>query len=755
MALEPAGSCAVQVRLTTHGQATGIGVVAPLLFGRARSEAEGQRLAFLVRSTLPAEIVLEPITQRERLSERLTASTGESVPEIIEIRRRVEDIGLLPGVALDDARLEPALLSWDADRTGLRHAATVLAQHPTAASIVLHMEPSRPSSEVMFHIDGVVRAVATDADIAANPLRSQVGREYRQRLRDLPRASLHVRVAVISPDRIVPGLAESIGVALTVQEAFALVRAESERESVLAQELADTLQARWWGGSGDDILDELSRLATTPEAASIVRFPTPARGGTVGLPSVPLPTLPRSAQPEVDATTRGVDLGQALGGGRAALSLVELNQHLLVSGLPGFGKTLTTQSILARLWTDHRIPFLVLDPAKSDYGQLLDALEGDELLHIRLTPADLAFNPFAVPDGVPVAAHAGRVLAAFDTAFSLSSVYPVGYITLARALYAAYDAAGTDGVPPLQTLYADLDALITRSGFTAGDGSNLRASLLGRVEFLSRGPLGRALTPGAEGAIDYARLLSRPTVIEMREFSGPMERSLVFALLVAGIISYREANPIAGGLGHVTVLEEAHRVLGGEGVGASEGVRLLVEAIAELRGSGEGFVIVDQAPTLLHPGVLKLSGSVLTHRLVDPEERIVIGSAVLLDERQQQDLARLTTGQVVLHSAERTSSVVVAVDPVANLLERRSDGSSRARHRLPWKTPATSGGARETMEQAVRRLADDGVVPGMLRSRMVVTLAARHGGDTEAFLADYQALEGALAKEYERRRTTR
>jgi len=142
--------------------------------------------------------------------------------------------------------------------------------------------------------------------------------------------------------------------------------------------------------------------------------------------------------------------------------------------------------------------------------------------------------------------------------------------------------------------------------------------------------------------------------------TGP-EAGNVRALLLAGLISYREANAITGGLGHVTVLEEAHRVLR-DSTQESEGVRLFVEAIAELRGSGEGFVIVDQAPTLLHPGVLELSGWVLTHRLIDPHERAIVGAAVLLDERQQQDLARLELGQAVLFSSRRAISVVVDVD---------------------------------------------------------------------------------------------
>jgi len=143
----------------------------------------------------------------------------------------------------------------------------------------------------------------------------------------------------------------------------------------------------------------------------------------------------------------------------------------------------------------------------------------------------------------------------------------------------------------------------------------------------------------------------------------------------------------------VTVLEEARRVLRAS-TQESEGVRLFVEAIAELRGSGEGFVIVDQAPTLQHPGVLKLSGSVLTHRLIDPHERAIVGAAVLLDERQQQDLVRLETGQAVLFSSRRATSVVVDVDAGDT-----SDGVRGELLALPTQAAhaAARGGARRSL----------------------------------------------------------
>ena len=609
-------------------------------------------------------------------------------------------------------------------------------------------------------------------------MRRQVAVEYLRRLRDLPRAALEVRVLIAAEERIEPGVAESVGIALTAQQAYSVVHPRTEHELMLAAELIDRVSARWWGSDGDPITDEILRLADTGEAAAIVRLPVPVRGGSPGLPSVPVSTLPRAAQVESErAGEADVYLGHGLGGGQVALTLTELNQHLLVAGLPGFGKTTTVQTMLFRLWTEHGIPFLVLDPAKSDYGRLTDAL-GGIAKRIRLSPQSVAFNPFAVPDGCTTHAHAGRVLAAFDSALGLSAQWMAGYITLARGLFAAYERAGADGTPTLRSFYAELGDTIERSRFAGADGANLRAALLGRLEFLVRGPLGAALTAGPEGGINWADLQARPVVVEFRDFSGPTERSLMFALMLAGLISYREANPVRGRLGHVTVLEEAHRVLAGGAATESEGVRLFVEAIAELRGSGEGFVIVDQAPTLLHPGVSKLTGSQLTHRLVDYQERVTVGSALLLDSRQQLDLARLDTGQAVLFSAGRTASVVVEVDAEAELdaTDRAvpaATGSSLCEdpsQDLPWcigcRTMCRYGdrgrALAASIPRSVRRpqdlvlaLAAASGNADLLRCAAAGALADRHDGSVPDFLSDLKDIDDAVRAEHLRRKAQR
>ena len=210
----------------------------------------------------------------------------------------------------------------------------------------------------------------------------------------------------------------------------------------------------------------------------------------------------------------------------------------------------------------------------------------------------------------------------------------------------------------------------------------MKALLLGRIEYLATGPLGHALLGASSSGIDWADLLSRPTVIELKTFAGPQERALMFALLMAGLVSYRESHPTPDRLSHVTVLEEAHRFLSADS-GNSEGVRLFADAIAELRGSGEGFIVVDQAPSMLHPSVTKFTGSKIAHRLVEPEERAAIGSSMLLDARQQEDLARLPSARAIVFTSEAEGPVVVDIVAHTNTRVERvpADGTSLGRTR--------------------------------------------------------------------------
>ncbi|WJZ68347.1 ATP-binding protein [Kocuria rosea] len=691
------GEVAVQVRMFSPGAVEGRPEpVALYLVGRAESPQHCLRLLDMVHSSIPTEVELWPVECRERVEHILHV---DSTWEIAEVRRRTEELGAYTEPE-DSSDFElPGVLRWAPDAAGLRHAATRLAVHPHPAMIVLHMEPTRPSWALLEHLDDTIRSIVSGTSLTTGPLEKQMLQEHRRRIRDFRRGALHVRVLIAANELLQAGLCAAVGLGLTDSTGYDIARSPNVAERASREAILRIARNNVMNPSLSPI-DELHVTADVDEAARVVRFPLPVRGGTVGLRSTPVVALPRAAEGTASRSS-GIFLGASAGGGEVSFTHAELNQHLLIAGLPGFGKSLTAQSILARVH-EAGVPFLVFDPAKSDYRRLANIL-GNDLRVIDLSPETVAFNPFGTPERASPITHAGRVLASFDAAFSLSSTWPPGYVTLARAVYRTYDE---ETVPTLGTLRHHLNELIQASGYTGETKNNLQASLLGRIDFLMNGPLGVALSGSQEASVDWDDLTSRPTVIELRRFAGPLERSLVFALLLSGLITYREANPSPGTLGHLVVLEEAHRLLRNPNTGPqSEGVRMFVEAIAEQRGSGSGFMIVDQAPTMLDPGVMKLTGSVCTHRLVDPDERTTVGAALLLDDRQREDLARLRTGQAVVHSTTRTAGAVVdIVPPPALMLEQQREAAITAR--LPWRrVPAAKEPLSRRVEERARSVA--------------------------------------------------
>lgn len=656
------------------------GMVTACVVATATSVAACRELWDLVTAALPFDLPLESATEGK--AKDAIRWVGAAAPEtIVEIRRRLEATDPIPGdFARDNGRL--TVLPWDVNPNSLRAATELLSDQRGKCVLLLHMQRAVPSEALLEHLGDTFHDIAGDRvgtdGGEYGPMLRNMAEDARERLRMLPRGALHVRVAIASDHMLRPGVAESIGMDLTSVGGFEVAVPHTPADRLDALLLFTEGEARPWQAHPSTEIEELRFLIDPAEASRVVRFPQPPRGGLPGVRSAPMLTLPRSPQappmhPSAGASDGKVTLGRCPYGGNVDLTLRELNQHTLVVGLPGFGKTSTLHAILRNLWEQHRVPFLVLDPAKGDYGALIDGLrghDGQEPQRVVLGPDVVAFNPFVVPAGVATAAHASRILGALDAALQISSHWPMGYTTLTRGVFRAYEQCAPGEYPTLRSVYASVGDIIRTTPLDPKSRADVSGSLLGRLESMVRGPLGAALAAGTDGGIRWDDLLRRPTVIEFRGFAGPTERSLVFGLLIAGLASVREASfstGPAGQLRHVTVLEEAHRVLADRGAAESEGVRLLAEAIAELRGSGEGFIVVDQAPTGLHPVVRKVCGSLIAHRLVEHDERSTIGSALLLEARQIDDLARLPVGRAVVYGASRVSAVVVDVDrPVAS-----------------------------------------------------------------------------------------
>lgn len=102
--------------------------------------------------------------------------------------------------------------------------------------------------------------------------------------------------------------------------------------------------------------------------------------------------------------------------------LNDLTKHMLVVGTPGSGKTTFTVGMLDRLWKEHNIPFLVIEPAKTEYRALVQSIPELQIF----TPgknfiSPFMLNPFIPPANVKLETYKSTLKTAFAAAVSMST----------------------------------------------------------------------------------------------------------------------------------------------------------------------------------------------------------------------------------------------------------------------------------------------------------------------------------------------
>jgi hypothetical protein len=117
----------------------------------------------------------------------------------------------------------------------------------------------------------------------------------------------------------------------------------------------------------------------------------------------------------------------------------------------------------------------------------------------------------------------------------------------------------------------------------------------------------------------------------------------------------RAEGPGAPGLRHLTVIEEAHRLLRqpppGTGSGpAAHAVEMFAGLLAEIRAYGEGLVIAEQIPAKLIPDAIKNTAVKIVHRLPAQDDRDTVGATMNLTPAQSAYLVTLPPGEAAVHA---------------------------------------------------------------------------------------------------------
>ncbi|MFO7902068.1 MAG: helicase HerA domain-containing protein [Planctomycetota bacterium] len=375
-----------------------------------------------------------------------------------------------------------------------------------------------------------------------------------------------------------------------------------------------------------------------------------------------------------------------------SVPLDDLSRHALVVGVTGSGKTNTALQLVHQLWVTHHVPFLVIEPAKAQYRHLL-AANGFEDLQIFAPGlyerglsqvAPLRINPFEFPVGIDPQAHISHLYTVFNAAFILYA--PMPYV-LERSLYEVYEGRGWDfgvgghpesdsttGEPPplafptVSDLYDKIGDVVGRLGYDRRIRMDVTAGLQARVDSLRVGHKGQ--TFDCRRSVPMEALLAKPTILELSHLGNDEERAFLMGLLLMRLYENRMLGGDASGLRHVTLIEEAHRLLARTNADTSapdsantkgQSVEAFCNILAEIRAYGEGLIVAEQIPSKLAHDVVKNTNLKIMHRVVAADDRELMGGTMNLMSQQKMAVTALERGRAAVFAEGSESPALVAV----------------------------------------------------------------------------------------------
>ena len=194
-----------------------------------------------------------------------------------------------------------------------------------------------------------------------------------------------------------------------------------------------------------------------------------------------------------------------------------------------------------------------------------------------------------------------------------------------------------------------------RLGYEPKVTMDIEAALMTRIRSMTLGGKGPLFNTIA--SVPLEDVLRRPTVVELRSIPNSEEKAFVASLLLTNLVEYRETKGNSRQLRHLTLVEEAHRLLPnistakGDPEGADPRKRMVEQfsdMLAEVRAYGEGLAIVEQIPTKIIPDAVKNTATKVAHRVPSADDREVLAGAMNLTKPQAAVFASLNPGEAIL-----------------------------------------------------------------------------------------------------------
>jgi hypothetical protein len=376
--------------------------------------------------------------------------------------------------------------------------------------------------------------------------------------------------------------------------------------------------------------DGLSPLATTAEQVPEFYVPNATESGT-----------------------EGILIGTVKSAGREfhefRLQRDDLKRHVSVLGMTGSGKSTTATAIIKQV-AGMGLSVMVLD-WHNEYASAVTEIGGEVVAPGK---DDFSINPLEASPGTDPVEHVAMVSDIFSDIYHFT--HPQAYM-FRNALQKRLAETAADEVPTISALVKTIEAYPLRSAYD----NETKVALLRRLVPLTQGQPGRAL--GGSGPVAFEKLLSSVVCVELGHMRDVQSRA-VFSDVMLKMV-YEEKVKRRRNLEHMTVVEEARNIAPArrQEDPPTVGERM----VSELRKFGEAMMFVAQFPSHMASEIVKNSGTKIVHRLAWPDDVVLIGDSMGLNQKQREHLGRLKVGEAVVGVTRIQMPILVQVRPGASL----------------------------------------------------------------------------------------
>ena len=376
-----------------------------------------------------------------------------------------------------------------------------------------------------------------------------------------------------------------------------------------------------------------------------------------------------------------------------------LNKHIFITGVTGTGKTTTCQKLLL----ESELPFLVIEPAKTEYRILMNNPKTEDILIFTLgndKVAPFRLNPFEFFEGESITSRVDMLKAAMEASFDMEAAIPQ---IIESAMYSCYEDYGwnidtdenekfenpyDEGVysfPTLEDLLNKVETEVTKHNFDDRLKKDYIGSITARLQGLLVGSKGQMLN--SRRSIDFRELIEKKVVLEIEGIKNGTEKSLVMGFILTNLCEALRAKYNKDKhFKHITLIEEAHRLLSkyapGDSLNKKNSVETFADMLAEVRKYGESLIIADQIPNKMTPEVLKNTNTKIVHKIFAEDDKEAIGNTISLSKEQKDFLSSLPTGRAIVFSQSWTKAVQVQIEQMTNTTSDEIINEDRLRNRV-------------------------------------------------------------------------